>query len=464
MSAETANTDDVILDDEFFKDYAKNVKEDEKKKGSSFTPRDFEEMKWCGTNTGENLIVRLIGAPPGAKGYTRKPHDPIILGICDVKDNEGKRMQIKLPPRAEEGVDDHIVYQLYDRVNEVTWIKGSDGKNKKVFVNENKHPELFEAVNKTGFKADKDGKSYTYASGLKAQQVVVFNCIDRSDDWCAENKHTKALSKQVDVVEGDEGKTIEYAKTGIPIFGFINKLADQIQKYGNYEKYDVAIKRTGEMTSPYEIRNASKMKQVDNLEELLNDSDVEVNPERIVIGPLTDEEKAYTMYDLTKLMQPTGYRKLLKRIGHVFKLCDATIGTNFEDNLKKLADKEQAEWDSKKAEEKTEETTQATTENAAIQKEIAKEEQPAEEPKAERKRVGPAISLSTEKIAMLKGWGKLKEWEKAGIKDVEVKDGKISKIIFNDTVDTKEMLECTDCNVQAPASYETYCPACSCQF
>lgn len=466
---------EVVLDDEFFKNYSKGIKEEEsKKKFSGNFSSDYETMKWCGTTTGENQIVRLIGVPPGAKGVNRRAFDPIILGVCDVKDDEGKRMQVKLPPRAEEPMDDHIVYRLYDRVNEVTWIKGNDGKNKKVFVNEAKHPELFEAVNKTGFNPAKDGKSYTYANGLKAQQCVVFNCVDRMDDWCKDNKHTKLLSKQVDVVTKDDGSVAEYAKTGVPIFGFVNKVADLVGKYGNYEKYDVAIKRTGQMTSPYEVRNASKMKQVDNLEELQNDNGEDVQVDRIVVGLMTEEELHYERYDLTKIFQPTGYRKLLKRLGKVFKLCDATLGTTFEDELKKKADVEQKEWDAKAAEqEETQTSTEQTEVKKAVEEVKAEEsfveeetagepETPAEQPM--KRRVGPAIQLDTDKIALLKGWPKLSEREKAGIKDVIVKDGKVVKLEFTSDIDTKEMLECPDCNVTAPSSYETTCPVCACRF
>jgi len=458
--------DEVVLDDAYFKNYAKGIKEEAERKGKgNFAPPDYEDVEWVGTPQGENLIVRLIGLPPGAKGVTRKPTDPVIIGVCDVKDEKGDRMQIRLPPRKEkeDAGEDHIIYRLYDKVNEVTWIKAG-GKSEKVFKNKDKHPELFELVNKTGYKADKDGKGYTYAAGLKAQQVVVFNCIDRMDDWCDTNKHTKVLSKQLDIVPQEDGSVKKYAKTGIPSYGFINKLADLIGKYSFYENYDVAIKRTGEKTSPYEIRNASKIKQVDNLEELLNDDGNQVNADLIVVGGLTDAEKAYEKYDLNKLFQPTSYRKIEKRLLHVFKLCDACLGTFFEKELVEKAKKEQEHWDAIRAEEAA---NQESAENAEIRKEMKKSEERAEEPAEEvkpRRRIGPAISFPTKKIPYLKGWAKLAEWEKAGIKDAEIDGGKVVKLIFNDDVDQKSMLECMDCGVPCPEHYNTVCPACGAKF
>jgi hypothetical protein len=472
--SEVNSTSGVVLSDDAFKAYAKNIKETEAKRsqGGNFAPPEYDDIQYCGMEKGLNKIVRLLGAPVGIQGYVSKDTDPVELQIADVKDDDGKRMVLKLPVRADQAANDHIVHRLYDKVCEVTWIKNpATGKREKKFVNEAKYPELFEAVTKTGFKQDKDGKSYSYANGLKGQQVVVYNLIDRSDTWCADNKHTKVLSKQVDVVAQDDGSTRTFAKIGVPSFGFINKLADQIGKYGNYENYDLAIKKTGEKTSPYEVRNASKLKSADLLDELLNDTGDEVDVASISVGPLTKEELAYERYDLKKLYQPTSYQSLRKRLSSVFKLCDATTGSKFYDELDSLANDERARYDAINA---AKAETQETTENAAI-KDAVKEEERAEEPKTEskpaatrapvEKRVGPAVTLGDDDIASLKGWQKLSDKEKAGIVGVERDgDGKVSKLVYSPDLAKEDMLACTECNIQAPESFTHACPVCGIDF
>jgi hypothetical protein len=259
----------------------------------------------------------------------------------------------------------------------------------------------------------------------------------------------------------------------VPSFGFISKLADQIGKYGNYENFDLAINKTGEKTSPYEVRNASKLKSADCLDELLNDDGSEVIGASIVVGPLTKEELSYERYDLKKLYQPTSYQSLRKRLASVFKLCDATIGTKFWDELDSLATEERARYDALK---ETAEASQEKTETAAVKEALSSDEkapeQAPEEPKpskrqlpqSEKVRIGPAVLLSDEKIALLKGWKGLSDKEKSQIKDVVVEDGKVKTIIYTDDVKDDDMLECTDCGILSPASFEHVCPKCGIAF
>jgi hypothetical protein len=464
---ENTQQDDVFLSDDMFKNYAKKLKEDEANRPrGNFTPRDYENLKWVGLEKGDWKFIRFIGAPRGIPGYTPKSHDPIELIVCDVKADDGKRMQIKLPVKTGEEASEHIVHRMYDRVCEVAWIAqpGSD-KKKKVFVNEAKYPALFDAVTKTGFVQGKDGLSYSYASGLKGQQVVVYNVIDRSDKWCAENKHTKLLSKEVNTDTNDAGEVVEYAKTGIPSYGFITPLADVISAFGNYEKYDIAIRRTGVKENPYLFENASKLKDKDFLDKLVNDSGSEIDASLIHVGLLTEEEMAYERYDLPHLFQPTSYQKLEKRIGSVFKLVDATLSTHYFEELQSLAKAEKAKWDEINA---SKETAQETTETEVIKEELGDLEE-IETPKPAaaapvRQRVGAPVVLSNDKIAALKGWNSLKDEERAAIVDVNTKDGKVASLVFSDDVKNQQMLECPDCGVPAPESFTTVCPVCNTPF
>jgi hypothetical protein len=460
---------EVVLSDEAFRAWHAQVKaESEKKNSGSFPTPEYEDVKWVGCESGKNIFVRLLGGPPGLEGYVRQPHDSLMLMVSDIKDDSGKKMHIKFPIKTGQQASDHIIHRLYDAGAAVEWIPNkATGKRDKVLKYGAKYPELIEAITKTGFKQDKDGISYTYATGLKGQQVVVFNVIDRGDSWCADNKHTKLLSKQVDVVAQDDGTVRYYPRTGVPSHGFVQRLGELIGKYGNYEKYDIAIKKMGEKTNPYELKNASNYKDKGVLEELQNDTGDEVEIDKIISGPLTTAEIKYERYDITKLMQPTSYQKLLKRIPSVFKLTDACLGTHFYEELESLAKKEREAWD---ALNEAKEETQAVAETKAIKEAVTEvqNETPAVETESQvhnaRKRIGPAITLSSEKIALLKGWSKLSDREKAGIVDVVEKDGKVVGVKYTPELSKEDFLECTDCNVSAPESYTTACPVCGVDF
>lgn len=450
------------LDDDFFKNYSKKVKEETEKKagnsGNSFAPKDYEEIAYAGCDKGFYRVVRLIGAPIGAEsqGYKRKPTDPVEILMCDVKDDNGKRFTIKLPLRAERSSDNHVLIRLWDKVMEKTYIN-----RQAVFVNKDKHPELFELISKGGFKPE-DGMSYTYAGGLKGDRLSIYNCIDRSDSWCKDNKHSKILARDVNV--DDQGRV--WGKPGIKSYGSVQKIADIIGKYGSFMKYDLGFERTGVKENPWNIKNASRLKEAGMLEDMSNADGSEVNPDQIVVGPLSDEERGYELYDLDKLFAPTSYTKIYQRIPSFFKMTDATLGTSFEDEIRALSEKEKAKWAADR------ENAQAEAENKEIQKnlnlseaEIKEATSPDNEldnamrPAPAKRSSVASAGLSADKTALLKGYQYLTDDIKSRIKDVQTVDGK-TKIVWDRDDD---LLECDTCGALSPES-ATACPVCGTKF
>jgi len=449
------NKQEVItdLDASFFQSYAAKMKKDaEKKQSGNFTAKTYDEIGYVGLEVGNNKFLRLIGAPPGAEtmGYVRKNYDPKKIMMCDVKDDSGKKFQIRLPLREDVPAHNHILHRLYDKVMEIVWVN-----KKKIYVNESKHPELWTAVTKGGYTQEADGKGYSIAAGYKSTTYTIMNVIDRQDNWCAENKSTKILCRDIGI--GKDGTV--WPKPGIKSFGFDKRIADLVGKYGNMETFDVAIMRTGEKDPPLELKNASLYKQKDMMEELKNSDGNLPDGNLIVIGPLTAEEKAYKRYDLDKLYQPTSYTKLLKRIPSLFKLCDATLGTKFYEELEGLSVKEKEEWARLYPKEDIAaiEAEQEEAENKAIKEEVKKEEPPKR-----RTAVGPIEKLSDEKIAYLKGWAKLSDKEKSLIKDIKVKDGKLIEVVYEDCEETKSLYAC-DCGLGSPECFSV-CPGCGASF
>lgn len=442
------------LDSSFFTAYAaKMAAENKKSSSSSFTPREYEEVAYAGLESGTNKVLRLIGAPPGSEsmGYKRQNYDPKQIMMCEVKDDQGKRFNIRLPPREESAAANHILHRLYDKVAEVAWIN-----KKKVFVNETKHPELWHALTKGGF-TEADGFAYSITSGYKPYTLTIMNVIDRSDNWCAENKHTKILCRDVSV----DAKGNVWAKPGVKSFGFIKQLSTIIGKYGNYENYDISIKRTGEPLNPFEIKNASLYKEKDLLEELKNNDGTLPEADSIQIGPLTAEEKAYERYDLDKLFKPTSYTKILNRIPSLFKLCDATLGTNFFEELNSLSEIEKKEWEEIYGkEEKTQEAEEQKVISEALKEET--DEKPTEAPPKRRTASTSSTGLSQEKISKLKGWDKLTDFQKELILDIKESDGKVTEIVWKDCDETKQLYAC-ECDLGSPEIFES-CPGCAASF
>lgn len=116
-----------------------------------------------------------------------------------------------------------------------------------------------------------------FASSWRAREFAYFNVIDRDDDWCVENKHTKVLSK------ADSQTGITAGKNGI-----LDKIIEISEEYGDPMDYDLKIKRNGVgQDTKY---TCYKTKDVD----------------------LTDVEKCYEQYNFKDLVKPTDDETLLK--------------------------------------------------------------------------------------------------------------------------------------------------------
>lgn len=448
------NTNEMVFDDSFFEEYVSQVKDETARKGSGGFTREYDQIAFAACKPGENRIFRFVGIPPKDQHHTRRNWDPKDVVMSEVKSDDNKRFTLRLPPREKEAGKNHIVHRLYDRINEIQWIN-----KQKVVVNQAKYPDLIERSTKMGFTPEDGDISYKSANGLKGSKFIIQNVIDRHDNWCKENKHTKVLANSVNTDK--EGRI--WGKAGIKEFGYIDKLVDIISKYKLPENYDIAIKRiAGAKTSPWELRNASLYAEKDLMDELKNDDNTMPSKDIIVIGPLTAEEQAYEKYDLDKLYGPTTYQTILKRIPSIFKECDAALRTKFYDELVSLAEEEKKHFDEIYKKNEAETTANEIEKTESIVAETATStETPA--PKR-RATVGPVeTGLSAEKISALKGWGLLKDEEKSLIKDVIFNvDGSVKNIEWVECDETSELLAC-DCGIASPSSFES-CPNCASKF
>lgn len=454
--AEMINTPD----DDAFKKFIESQKQKEAEHGSSGGSGGAyqgETVKFCAAPQKGHAIVRFIGAAPRDDGQPSvHPYDAIERHISKIKDDKGKDMYLILPTRKDILSDDHIMWRIISKVKEKEWIN-----KKSVFVNQidaqGNEREAWKIVSKGGFKPE-DGKKYTFASGWDAPKMLLINCIDRLDNWCKENKHTKVFSRNVYI--SDTGA--EFPDWGVKANGFLTRLVENLGKYGSWSKYDSYVIRTGVKDNPWKIINATGMIAANMAAELEGITEAEKKLVSLEPG-LTDEEKYYDTYDLEKNFKVSSYNKLLTRLGGQVKAIDADLGTRFFEELTALAAQEKKDREAeveikKEIEAKEAASAPAVTETPAaeptaseLRRRAIQEEKPA------------AAGLSPEKIALLKGWDGLEDSEKALIKDVVVKaDGTVDHVVYDDSCGNQYPCP-TDqggCGALSPESFKS-CPVCS---
>lgn len=448
--------ENYITDDEAFAAFLNKVADDKEKgnrKSSSNYEASYEEMKWVGLENDSAKIVRIVGAPPESMTPGRKSADTdaVEIYVSRIMNDANKKVVLKLPPHADDFKDEHIMWRIINKVKEVEWVPGPNGKNEKKYKYAG-YP-WYDKVVHGGFNPT--DQQYSWTKGWSGQQVVIFNVLDREDSWCKDNKHTKLLSKRVNQVVQDNGNVAEYADTGVPSYGFLTKLSELVGKYGSWEKYDVAITKTGEMTSPYVVKNATAFAKCpeDIARAELGDKLEFVSQE----VQLTPEELSYERYNIKNNFKVTSYQKLLSDFGNTIKLIDGDLRTTYYDELKALAEKEKAEYEAKKVEEEA----NAPAEDSIPTDSIPTESISESTEKPTRSRVVD-MALSADKIAALKGWDSLTEDERKLIKDVELNDDGSVKTITYTTTD--DLADCPDCKFEAPMAISTCCPVCGLKF
>lgn len=453
----------TVTDDDEFAAFAKRAEEEaaqQNRGGSTYQPRDYDKIEWVGLEDKAKIIRIVGGAPSSMKpGAHVNPTDAHEIFVSSILDDNGKRMKLKLPLHADDVAHEHIMWRIINKVNEVKWEKGPDGKSTKISVNE-KYP-WFEKVNKGGF-APTD-KSYQFSKGWKGQQVIIMNVIDREDKWCEENKHTKLLSKKI---SGDNG---EFAEVGVPSFGFCSALSSIVNSYGSWERYDVQVRRTGQKTNPVEVKQATLYKKNGLVQELDKDKLQYVS----LNETLTPEELEYERYDISKFFAPTTYQKILSKLGKTIRDIDIDLRTNFYKELESLAEKEKKEFEEIYGSNASEQEA-APAPTATVAQPVSTPTPTVTETAPVRTAVRESTTsrttaLTSDKIALLKGWDLLTDEEKAVIVDVvKNPDGTLNDIVYNTD---HPVLACPSvfpdgshgCGINAPDFFKT-CPSCGKSF
>lgn len=316
-----------IVSDDLFAQYVKEQEQEAKLASSnkgSFQ-RTYEDIKYTGLESGIPSVIRAVDGPPDSK---ISPYTAKTVTIARVVDDNGKQMKLIRPSISEDPT--YLINKIISKVKEVKWVQGADGKNVKTYPVKDTYPAIFNIIEKNGLgEGDKRAK---FDKGWNGKEVLIMNVIDRAQmDWHRENKHTMLLAKSISEYNG-----VEFVDEGVSSYAILPRFQHLFKAYGSWEKYDIAITRTGSMNNPFVVVNASNSpKEVEGP----NARYITINNEG-----LTDEEKSWERYDLEKLFRVTTYTKIYNRLKNTIKRIDGVLGTTYLQELENLVTEEKAKF------------------------------------------------------------------------------------------------------------------------
>lgn len=307
-------------------------------------------------------IIRLVGNSPLMREL---PSDGLIVKRAFVKTDDDKWSTIILSEDRE-----HPVNKLWRTIIG----KYTYDKDTKTREYNNKGKPSFERFIRNGKKAE---DCLASEKGMMADTFYLFNCLDKSDDWCKENKHTKLLCWDSTTKEVD-GKTVEYPTYGIKP-SLYNIIFDEQCTALNrmYDEFDVVVKRLSKKLGDSWI-------QVFSPEEKSKITQVGLDPNKVTMNYLSEEEESYERYkleDIPFVSRPTSASYVNKVLNRLIKQCDIDFGTNLQSDFAEWIEKEKKEWESRKAETKeTESSEDTSTEVESEEEEVTEETTSTETP------------------------------------------------------------------------------------
>lgn len=336
-------------------------KAEQAKSHGDFPKEDVPEFKTCILKKDTPKIIRLVGNSPLMR---ENPTDPIIVKRALVKTDDGKWATIIMSDDREHPVNKLwrtiIGKYKYDKENKV---KNFDNKGK----------PSFERFIRNGKKVEEcDAKE----KGMMTDTFYLFNCIDKTDNWCKENKHTKLLCWDCTTKEVD-GKTVEYPIYGIKPSLYNNVFDEQCTALNRmYDEFDVVVKRLSKKLGESWI-------QIFSPEEKSKISQIGLDADKVTMDYLTEEEENYEKYkleDIPFVSRPTSASYVNKILGKLIQQADIDFNTNLKEDFAEWIEKEKKEWEAKKAETKETESTENTSEVESEEDEVTEETTSTETP------------------------------------------------------------------------------------
>lgn len=330
------------------------AKAEQAKNHSSFPKEEVPEFKTVILNKDKPRIIRLLGNSPLMR---ESVYDPLIIKRAFVKTDDDKWTTIIMSEDRE-----HPVNKLWRTIiGKYTY----DKENKtKIYANKGK--PSFERFIRNGKKAE---DCLASEKGMMTDTFYLFNCLDRGDSWCQENKHTKLLCWDSTTKEVD-GKTVEYPTYGIKPSLYNNIFDEQCTALNRmYDEFDVVVKRLSKKLGDSWI-------QVFSPEEKSKISQIGLDPNKVTMNYLSEEEESYEKYkleDIPFVSRPTSASYVNRVLSKLIHQADIDFGTNLKEDFAEWIEKEKKEWEAKKAETKETESSEDTSTEVESEDEVTEE-------------------------------------------------------------------------------------------
>lgn len=458
------------------------MKADQESKNNYSGGGNREQIKYLGLNPDIKHVFRIISNPVLFSKSSEK-EAKVLLTSKFLKDTSKGMCHINFPYVIQKGKikpdPEWFMTRVIDTVFGGLWVplteadvdgdkivKGADGRifnAKSKFKSTNKFE--YTNTNTPSFKRLKNNKleNATIVSDVNPAPKVLLNVIDRRDDWCKINMHTKVLATKSNVVdipqENGSVKTNDYTEPGIS-YSMYEQVLDHFVNFRRDWFIDCVIRRFKNSSGwTFEIQDAQDFKKLpEDIQKVITEE------------PLTEEERSYKTYDLDKLSQVSTYSKIKKNLEKLIRQVDIDYNTRFLDELVQLCEKERAMFKEKYGNEEGEEQVQETetVEVKAVQASVQKEESVVEPIRPTRTATPVVTDLQTELSAYLPNWKTLDaEDVKFMLRDVEKVTDK--GLVYKAGVTTLacDNKECTfpGTTVRTQLPDKVYnCPVCSKKF
>lgn len=405
-----------IFDEALKKQEVLQTRQERKKSlggGGSF---DFEDIKKMylqfGKEPRHEKVFRILGNPIEMR---KTGFDPKLIFFSRiVKDGQKGYINVIWKTKINDlGIpeldEDWILFKLYKKVMESDWRnytkeEKSERKDDKRGCYEPRHTATLSYARVFNNKKEEE----KYPPSFYPKQRVLMNVIDRMDDWCVENKHSKVLFASASPFEFEKdgsSKIIEYVNDiGVPQLLY-RLIFENVVKYKQNWDIDIVAKATGQINNAYIVRDMTEKK----LEEL----SLKVGKD----SPLTEDELKYGLFNLDELYKETSYTKLYKNIIGLFKKFDADFNENYTEKLTDLVDEETKQRQALK--EKDEDSKDNSNQESDREQAVVSERQPRKEAEINN------VNLEENLKKIFPFWEKIDDEDRKDIlqEAVEVKDG-----------------------------------------
>lgn len=428
--------------DSMFEAYADAMEQESKSSNRGiFTPREYETIKFTGLETNKPKIIRAVGGPPDSKLDDSTARTVTISWIVG---DDGKKFKVVRPSIIED--PNYILNKIISKVTAVKY-----GQNReKYYPVKQAYPDIYNKIEKNGL--DETDPRVKYEKGWKGKEVLIMNVIDRAQmDWHREHKHTMILAKSINI--GTNGA--EFPDEGISSYAIGAKIRHLFKSYLSWQKYDIAITRTGNKDNPFILINATQCPM-----------EVDASMRGFISQEpnLTAEEESWERYNLAKIYGYTSATKIYNRLKNTIKEIDVALKTHYLEDLQKQMEAEKAKWAEMYPQDNVENTTNTSAEPAPVNfVGIPAVDTPTEPTQSTAPlRARTAATATKEYWEELPYGNTLPEEFKHKITGL-MKDsaGKISNIEWDYPID--QLAGCPTCGCPAPLDV-TVCPNCNLSF